>query len=206
MTCEEFWNKRSRVFDSDVSTVYQDAYDKTAEHTLRYLKPTDRVLDYACGTGIPTLAIAPHVKEVRGIDISMEMVIKAQNKAAEANVQNVIITNTGIFDPCLAEGSFDAITAFNLLLYVEDLDQVLARVRSLLKPEGMFLSATDCLGCGITKDGVRKFIRSHTGRMPYVAFFKMEELVRRIEDAGFTVLEQENLHPAPPNLFIAARK
>ena len=34
----------------------------------------------------------------------------------------------------------------------------------------------------------------------------MKELERRIADAGFTVLERENLFPAPPNLFVAAQK
>ncbi len=205
VSCEEFWNRRSQIFDAQVGTVYEEAYEKTVALTLKYLHPEDRVLDYACGTGIPTIRLAPHVKEIRGIDISMDMVRRAQNKVAEWNIPNVTITNTGIFDPGLREGSFDAITAFNLLLYLDNLDEVLARLRRLLKPGGLFLSATDCLGSGLTREGVKKFIKSHTGRMPYVAFFRQEKLPGLIEKAGFTVLETENLFPAPPNLFVAAQ-
>ena len=143
---------------------------------------------------------------VRGIDISMEMVRRCQNKMAKLNIQNVHITQTGIFDPCLEEGTFDAVTAFNVLQNLDDFDEVLARLRRLLKPGGIFLSATDCLGNGITGEGVRKFLKYHTGRMPYVAFFKQETLPSLIEKGDFEILAHENLFPAPPNLFVAARK
>lgn len=206
ITCEDFWNKRSQIFDDQVGPHYQEAYDKTVEYTLKYLKPEDRVLEYACGTGITALPIARKVKEVRAIDISMEMVRRCQNKAAMENIQNIHITQTGIFDPCLEEGSFDAVTAFNVLQYVDNLDEVLERIRRLLKPDGLFFSATDCLGNGITGEGVKKFLKYHTGKMPYVAFFKQEKLPSIIEKGGFTVIESENLFPAPPNLFVAARR
>ena len=84
--------------------------------------------------------------------------------------------------------------------------EVLARIRELLRPEGMFLSATDCLGERLTREGVRKWWRSHTGKMPYVSFDRMHTLEASIAAAGFEVLETENLFPAPPNLFVAARK
>lgn len=70
----------------------------------------------------------------------------------------------------------------------------------------MFLSATDCLGERLTREGVRKWWRSHTGKMPYVSFDRMHTLEASIATAGFEVLETENLFPAPPNLFVAARK
>lgn len=204
-TCEDYWDHRSLIFDEQVGPQYREAYAKTIALALNYLQPGDRVLDYACGTGLPTVQIAPHVSFVRGIDISIEMVRRAQNKAAGLGLENVLITQTGIYDPCLEEGSFDAVTAFNLLHYLDDFDRVMARLRRLLKPGGVFLSATDCLGEGITREGVRKFIKYHTGRMPFVGFYKMKQLEQMVAESGFTVLESENLFPAPPNLFIAAR-
>ena len=42
--------------------------------------------------------------------------------------------------------------------------------------------------------------------MPYVSFDRMHTLEASIAAAGFEVLETENLFPAPPNLFVAARK
>ena len=203
ITCKDFWNQRSRIYDDQVGPQYAAAYDKTVSLTLKYLNPEDRVLEFACGTGIVTLQVAPHVAHVRAIDISDEMVARAKAKAG--SISNVEITQTDLFDPCLEEGTFDAVMAFNVLCYVENPQQALARIRSLLKPGGMFLSATDCLGEKITKVGMKKFWKSHTGSMPYVAFYSMKKLEEEIAQAGFTVLERENLFPAPPNLFVAAR-
>lgn len=206
VTPREFWNMRSRTYDQQSGEEYAQAYEKTVSNTLKYLTGEARVLEFACGTGITTVAIAPHVSFVRAIDISDEMVGKAREKIQALGLSNVELSQTDLFDPCLEEGSFDAVTAFNVLLYVENRAQVLERIRSLLKPGGMFLSATDCLGEGITRVGIRKFWKSHTGSMPYVAFDSRKKLEGEIVRAGFTVLERENLFSTPPNLFVAAKK
>lgn len=206
VTPREFWNMRSRTYDQQSGEEYARAYEKTVSNTLKYLSGEARVLEFACGTGITTVAIAPHVSFVRAIDISDEMVGKAREKIQALGLSNVELSQTDLFDPCLEEGSFDAVTAFNVLLYVENRAEVLERIRSLLKPGGMFLSATDCLGEGITRVGIRKFWKSHTGSMPYVAFDSRKKLEGEIARAGFTVLERENLFSTPPNLFVAAKK
>lgn len=206
ITSREFWNQRSSTYDQSSGSTYAEAYAKTVTHTLNYLKPEDHVLEFACGTGLVTLQVAPHVSHIRAIDISDEMIALAQAKIEASGLSNIQATNTDIFDPSLPEGAFDAVLAYNVLCYLDNFQQVLARIRSLLKPGGMFLTATDCLGEKITKAGIKKFWKSHTGSMPYVAFFSMKKLEEEIARAGFTVLERENLFPAPPNLFVAARR
>lgn len=203
---KEFWDMRSKSYDQTSGGVYASAYDRTAAKAIQYLDPSCRVLDFACGTGIVTLRVAPRAAFVRGIDISPGMVEIAREKAAAQGLSNVEITNTDLFDPCLEEGSFDAVTAFNVLLYLPDLPAALARIRALLRPGGVFLSATDCLASRPSGAGLRKLVKSHTGAMPYTAFFTQRGLVRKIAAAGFTVLERENLFPNPPNLFAAARR
>lgn len=201
---KDFWDMRSKNYDQTSGGVYARAYDLTVEHTLKYLKPSDRVLEFACGTGLTTLRLAPHATWLRGIDISPKMAAAAQEKAR--GIPNVEISNTDLFDPCLEPGSFDVVTAFNVLLYLPDLPAALARIRELLRPEGTFLSATDCLGSRPSKAGFTKLVKSRTGKMPYVAFYTQRGLEKRIAQNGFTVLERENLFPNPPNLFIAARR
>ena len=206
ITAKDFWNKRAAVYDEQVGGIYQEAYDRTVSNSLPYLKPQDRVLEFACGTGIVTCAIAPHVAHLDAIDISANMAEKAQEKADAQHLSNVQIRNMDLFDPALTPGSFDAVLACNVLLYVDDLDRVLARIHSLLKPNGVFLSATDCLGGSLSAAAIKKFWRSRTGAMPYVGFFTMKQLQRSVEKNGFYILHAENLFPTPPNLFLAARK
>lgn len=194
---------RAQSYDQTSGMIYAETYDQTAERSLKYLKPSDRVLEFACGTGLITLRLAPRAAYIRGIDISPGMADIAQKKAR--GMSNVEITNTDLFDPCLEPGSFDAVCAYNVLLYLPDLPQVLARIRALLKPDGLFLSATDCLASRPSRAGLQKLVKSRTGKMPYVAFFTQRGLERKIAQNGFTVLERENLFPAPPNLFLAAQ-
>ena len=157
---QEFWNMRAPSYDQTSGKTYAETYDQTAERSLKYLKPSDRVLEFACGTGLITLRLAPHVAHIRGIDISPGMADIAREKAR--GLPNVEITNTDLFDPCLEPGSFDAVCAYNVLLYLPDLPAALARIRELLKPGGVFLSATDCLGARPLGDGTEK-----AGEEPY---------------------------------------
>ena len=64
-TVSEFWDGRAQNYDAQVGASYAKAYEMTADRFKQYLKPTDTVLDFACGTGIVTLAVAPAVKSVR---------------------------------------------------------------------------------------------------------------------------------------------
>lgn len=201
---KEFWDQRAPTYDQTSGGTYALAYDKTVANTVNYLKESDRVLEFACGTGLTTLRLAPYAASIRGIDISPNMTALAREKTQ--GLANVEITNTDIFDPCLGPGSFDVVTAFNVLLYLPDLPAVLSRIGALLKPGGIFLSATDCLGSRPSKAGIQKFIKSHTGAMPYVAFFTQRGLEKHLVRNGFTIVERENLFPNPPNLFIAARR
>jgi len=204
--CQEFWNMRSENYDTQIGPFYGAAYEKTVERTVKYLSQGDRVLDFACGTGIVTFRMAPCVDQIQGIDISDKMVRLAREKAEAGGVGNVKIDQMDLFSTCLEAESFDVVTAFNVICYLDNYKAALERIRDLLKPGGLFLSATDCLGEKITRVGIQKFWKSRTGAMPYVAFFRMKGLERAIADAGFAVLERENLFPAPPNLFVAARK
>lgn len=206
ITSKEFWNKRSRIYDDQVGPMYEDAYRKTIANTLKYMKQEDVVLDFACGTGIVTLSLAAHAKEVMAIDIADEMIAITKKKVEEQQLSNVRVAQLDLFDESLKANSFNLIAANNVLLYVENIEEVLKRIHNLLKPDGIFVSATDCLGGLPTKEGLQKFWRSRTGKMPYVAFYTQKRLENIIAQNGFDVLERENLFPAPPNLFVAAKK
>ncbi len=205
-SASEFWDRRAANYDAQVGEFYRETYEMTSERMKKYLRPTDTVLDFACGTGIVTLAVAPVVKRVQGIDISGEMLRCAREKAAERKIENVTLSQLDIFDASLAPGSFDAVFACNVLLYVERRAAVLMRIRELLKADGKLLVVSDCLGEGFTRERVRKWFEYRTGKRPFVAFDTRRTLEADILRAGFTVLEQEDLFSSPPNRFLAAQR
>ena len=61
--------------------------------------------------------------------------------------------------------------------------------------------ATDCLKHSFTKEALRKWYRSRTGKMPFVEFYTPESLEQMIENRGFEIMEREALFERPGQLF-----
>ncbi|MEX1308199.1 MAG: class I SAM-dependent methyltransferase, partial [Eubacteriales bacterium] len=143
---ESFWDKMSGKYDRHAAAKYADAYEKTLNISKEYLNKSDVALDFASGTGITTIPLAGCVKEIDALDISPKMLEIAEKKARDNNVQNIRFLVGSLFDSPLQQNHYDVVMAFNVLYFFEDIPQVLSRIHALLKPGGVFLSATDCLG------------------------------------------------------------
>ena len=68
------------------------------EKTRKYLKLSDVVLDYGCGTGQVSNEIAGNVKMGHAIDISSKMIEIAKKKAIRRKIQNIDYAYSTIFD------------------------------------------------------------------------------------------------------------
>lgn len=201
-----FWNRRSEVFDKQVLSVYENAYRKTVKSSAAFLKKEDRVFEIGCGTGVATIPLSKYVKEITATDISENMIQKAREKAKNQSKDNIIFRTGELTEMEVEPESYDVVAAYNVLLYMKNQEEVLKKVYEVLKPGGIFLSATDCLGRNLSKDSVKKFWKSKLHLMPYVAFDTPISLMRKIQKNDFEVLEIVNLHKNPPNIFIAAKK
>ena len=206
MDSVRFWDKMSAGYDRQAAGKYKQSYADTVALTRKYLKPTDAVLDFACGTGLTTVQVADAVASIHAIDISPKMISLAQSKCAEQGHENVTFTVTTLFDARLAEGSFDAVLAFNILHGLPNAVGYCRRIHRLLKPGGLFISVTDCLKQSppLTIAMIRSlcFLRV----LPYIKLLTDETLKAMISDAGFRLLHTQNLFGMPPNLFVAAQK
>lgn len=201
-----FWDRLSRKYDEQVNSKYARTYDETIRIAENYLQESDVVLDYACGTGITTVALAGHVKQVDAIDISDQMIKCARQKSEQRGISNIAYTTANIFSGGLVEGAYDVVMAFNILHFLPNTDEVLRRIRALLKPGGVFLSATDCLGEKVTFPVALQSLLGKIGIFPHMRRFTVAALQNMIEANHFSVLEACNLYNDPPNHFIAARK
>ncbi len=200
------WDKLAGSYDESIRRRFSIATSKTVDAALSYCGADDRVLDFACGTGIFTLEMARKVKEVAALDTSEKMLQTARAKADAEQIGNIRWMRASLTDAGFGRDTFDVVTAFNVLLYLRHKEDYLRKIRELLKPGGIFLSVTDCLGEKPHWYGVTAKLLSRLGLYPYIEMFTAEGLKRFIEDAGFELVFSENFHTAPPNYFIAARK
>ena len=176
------------------------------DHTYKYLHSSDRVLDFACATGMYALEIASQVKDVWAIDFSGEMIKFAKNNAAKRGLTNVQFIQAEITDTQLKGLTFSAILAFNILHLVEDPLMTLSNIKDLLQPDGIFLSATPCLSKGGSLQELLIKCGSSLGIVPAVHNFNADELEALISDAQFDLIESYIFSDQMSTIFIASRK
>ena len=203
-----FWNK---VAEKYARTPIADmtSYDYTLERTAAHLKPGDRVLELGCGTGSTALRLAPDVAAIVATDIAPAMLAVGRRKAREQGVENVDFVEAPAKTP--PEGPFDAALAFNLLHLVDDLDASLAAIHDRLKPGGLFISKTFCIGTGRNSFKLYAIrlalpVMLLLGKAPPVTFLTEAELDNAITRAGFDLVEQESFPAKDPRRFLVARR
>ena len=206
---EKFWDKVSNKFDKRSQKIDQTEI-KTLENTKKYLNVNDIVLDYGCAIGTMAIEIADNVKKIHGIDISPKMIDAAKRKAAERKIENIHFAQSTIFDERYKRESFDVILAFNILHFLEDTQKVMTRINELLKPKGLIISVTPCLGEKKSFINILifllVFLQTKMGIIPYIRFFRISEFEDSIANANFQIVETESLHSPWEQYFIVAMK
>lgn len=193
-----FWD---RVADSSGEGLGATS-QKTVALSLPFLQKSDIVLDFGCGPGNLSNAIANQVQQVDGIDISSGMIATAQARAAKLNLQNVHFAQLDLFDQRLKSSYYDAILAFNVLHYLDDLIAIANRARCLVKPGGLFISATACMGEGMHPLRPLMFIMTKFGIVPKMHFYKLKRLQGGISASGFQLIAIEKISALPEYFLV----
>jgi 2-polyprenyl-3-methyl-5-hydroxy-6-metoxy-1,4-benzoquinol methylase len=145
------------------------------------------VLEFGCGTGSTAIAHAPYVKHILAIDISSKMIEIAQGKADAGNVDNVTFKRSTIDEFSGFDQGFDAVLGLSILHLLDNKDEVIAKVHKMLKPGGIFVTSTACIGDTMRFFKVIAPIGKFFGLMPMVKVFTTKELEGSLSDAGFGI-------------------
>lgn len=204
---EKFWDFLAKNYDAGEG---DPSKREDLEIIHKYLRPEDTVLELACGTGTLAIHIAGWVKEMHGIDISGNMIASAERKAAERKVENIHFAHTTIIEARYPNESFDVVMAFNIFHLLEDARGAVQRINQLLKPGGLFISSTPCLG--EKKSFINHLLSplfmvpSRIGIIPYVKLFRISELEDLITQGNFQIVETKKFIGGLTDYFIVARK
>lgn len=201
----KFWDKIAYKYSlSPIRN--QDVYEKKLAITQRYLRPEMHVLEFGCGTGSTALIHAPYVKHIKATDFSKNMIAIAQKKATDRNIQNITFECSEITDFDEHKEQFDVILGLNVLHLIENKEETLRKVFSLLKSGGFFVSSTACL----QDHKILKFLKYVApigqlfGVIPFVKVFSKEELLKLHDKVGFK--KEFEWSPEPMSLFMIAKK
>ena len=131
------WDKASAAYERYWSRQLAPIQRRLAE--LGDLKPGDRVLDIACGTGLATLpaarAVGPDGRVV-GTDLSQEMVNRAADEARALGIGHATFERMDAEDLQLPPESFDVALCALGLMYVPDPLKALTEMHRVLRPGG----------------------------------------------------------------------
>jgi len=124
-----------------LSPVYDLLFDKifhpgrVAAINLLQIEPGDRVLEVGVGTGL-NLPLYPRDCSVTGIDISVEMLRKARQRAKELGQTKVTLSVMDASNLEFPDDAFDRVLATYVISAVPDPVKTLLEMRRVCKPGG----------------------------------------------------------------------
>ncbi|MEM9388055.1 MAG: class I SAM-dependent methyltransferase [Pseudomonadota bacterium] len=201
-----FWD---RIADSYAAKAVPDeaAYAHKLAVTARYLRPEHEVLEIGCGTGTTALHHAHRVGHLRAVDGSSKMIEIARAKADKAGVENVDFEVSTIEALDVPAQSVDVVMAHSILHLLDDLRGTLKRLHDMLRPGGVLVSSTACLGDKMWWFGLIGPIGHALGLLPLVRVFTRKQFEQAVIEAGFELEVQWVANEGKSHsVFIVARR
>jgi 2-polyprenyl-3-methyl-5-hydroxy-6-metoxy-1,4-benzoquinol methylase len=151
---------------------------------LAHVRVGELVLDVGCGEGRFTAELAAAGVHGVGIDVAEEPLRRARAAHPEVDVQLV--------DPCgpwpLADASFDAVWAGEVIEHVADTAGWLSEIRRVLRPGGRLLMSTpnhSRLAVLRLALSARAFDAHFDPRSDHLRFYTRRTLISLLADFGF---------------------
>jgi 2-polyprenyl-3-methyl-5-hydroxy-6-metoxy-1,4-benzoquinol methylase len=200
-----FWDRAaSKATQGEL--LFGETMQKTIDNTLALLKKEHRILDFACGSGTITCVLAANVEHIHGIDISAKMIAAAQQNCANRNISNIDFAQQLLEDNCFEPQQFDVILAFNIIHLLEHKQQALTQLHGLLKPGGLLISSTACLAEKFSFAALLLKILSTIRIIPPINYYRLADMERLINQAGFSISQTQILNHSLNDYFIVAQK
>ena len=198
-----FWDRiANRYAKSPVAD--EKAYQEKLRVTREYLRPDMEILEFGCGTGSTAIVHAAYVKHIQAIDISGKMIEIAQRKADANEIKNITFQRSGIDEFSAPEQTLDVVMGHSILHLLRNKEEVMLKVHKILKPGGVFVTSTVCMGNTMKYFKLIAPIGKFFGLLPVLKIFTTQELARSITDAGFEIDHQ--WQPGKDSVFIVAKK
>ena len=203
-----FWDRIARKYAAD-PIADMAGYEATLRRVQGLLTPGHDVLELGCGTGTTALRLAPFCRRMLATDVSAEMIAIAHERLAAQPVPQLNFALADADAPVFGQAVHDVVTAFNLLHLVSDLDHALNLAVQALRPGGLLISKTPCIGemNPLIPKLALPLMRA-IGRAPHVLCFNARGLQSAMERRGLDILsvERHGTRGKDIRVFIVARK
>ena len=114
-------------------------FARRSSSALAWLEPLDPemiVLDVACGAAHAAEKVAPHVRQVVGLDLTRALLELGADRLRDAGITNVLLQEGSAADLPFLDASFDLVACRAALHHVPDPGVVVAEMARVCRPGG----------------------------------------------------------------------
>jgi phosphatidylethanolamine/phosphatidyl-N-methylethanolamine N-methyltransferase len=196
-----YWERHAKRYDRSTRFL-AGPVPRMLDLAVAAARGLNDVLEVAAGTGLLTVAIAPVVTSVIATDYAPAMVAQLEARLRAEKIGNVVCRKADIYALPFPDRAFDAVVAANVLHLVPDLEQALASLRRVLRPNGHLIAPTylhaENLGASLLSR-----LLGLTG-FPGARRLSSSTLREAVEAAGFRVATFETIRGPFPVGFVDA--
>lgn len=176
----------------------REAVDRHFDADERSLRPLDgrSALDVGCGAGLLAEPLARLGAHVTGIDAAPELIEAARTHAGQSGLAIRYVAG----EVAALEGTFDLVTALEVVEHVEDPASFIRDLAAKLAPGGLLIMSTP------NKTPLSRLLTitlaEGTGRIPrgthdYAQFLPPERLTALLAEAGLSVTDTRGIAFSP---------
>jgi ubiquinone/menaquinone biosynthesis C-methylase UbiE len=136
---EKFWSQFADSYDKDGEYVVGKPIVQAIEEKLLQEKPFGKAVEFGCGTGYFTKAIARNASHVRATDLSDKMIEVARVRLKE--LKNVTVQKEDCASTSFIAQSFDSVILINLIHVLDNPSPCLRESQRILRRGGRLIAA-----------------------------------------------------------------
>jgi ubiquinone/menaquinone biosynthesis C-methylase UbiE len=128
------FDKQTAIFGGDQSPFARRPHSPLA--WLEPLEPDMIVLDVACGAGHVAEQVAPHARQVVGIDLTPSLLELGAERLREASITNVLLQLGNAAELPFLDASFDLVVCRGAMHHFPHPERPVAEMARVCRPEG----------------------------------------------------------------------
>jgi len=194
------WLDREMVYSCAYFRDEEQTLDEAQQDKLDYLcrklrlQPGQTLLDIGCGWGALALWAAQHYGvKVHGVTLSKEQLALANERIKQAGLEGRVTLELRDYRDLPDATKYDRIVSVGMFehLGVKNFPQYFAKVKQLLKPEGLFLNHGITIKENLRKSPLKRFINQYI--FPDGELARISDVNDSMEQAGFEIVDVESL-------------
>lgn len=188
---EIYWDERAKMYGhtgyADELIYFYDqplrirAVNKVLSWSKVPVNVDTKILDIGCGTGDLLIEFAKKGASTTGIDISNEVLLKAQHKAYKEKV-NATLIPVKVEEMSFPANTFDLVTSITVLQHITDKNKFLTAIKKLVevtKPGGHILIFE-----------ISPYKKRHLNYSSYISIRLRDEYVKVFENMGCILINE----------------